>query len=56
MTAYNDDALQNDIATLALHQATNNNSIKYNLTNTNVDVYQDSSAITNLTNCLNNII
>jgi len=52
MTAYNDDALQNDIATLALHQATNNNSIKYNLTNTNVDVYQDSSAITNLTNCL----
>ena len=31
MTAYNDDALQNDIATLALHQATNNNSIKYNL-------------------------
>ena len=54
MTAYNDDALQNDIATLALHQATNSNSVKYNLTNTNVDVYQDSSAITSLTNVSRN--
>ena len=50
-TEFNDDKLVNDISTLALHQATNNNSAKYNLTNSNVDVYQDSSAITNLTNC-----
>jgi len=50
ITEYNDDKLVNDISTLALHQATNNNSAKYNLTNSNVDVYQDSTAIANLTN------
>ena len=42
--------VNNDIATLALHQATNNNSSRYNLANTNVDVYQDSTAIANLIN------
>jgi len=52
ITAYNDDALQNDIATLALHQATNANAAKYNLANTNVDVYQDSTGISALTNCV----
>jgi len=52
ITAYNDDALQNDIATLALHQATNSNAAKYNLTNTNVDVYQDSTGIASLTDCV----
>ena len=51
LSEFNDDKLVNDISTLALHQATNNNSAKYNLTNSNVDVYQDSSAIANLTNC-----
>jgi len=50
-TEFNDDKLVNDISTLALHQATNNNSAKYNLTNSNVDVYQDSSAIANLVGC-----
>ena len=40
--------LQNDVATLALHQATFSNATRYNLTNTNVDVYQDSTAIANL--------
>jgi len=40
--------LQNDIATLALHQATFGNATRYNLTNTNVDVYEDSTAIANL--------
>jgi len=48
--AFDDNKLVNDISTLALHQATNNNSAKYNLTNSNVDVYQDSSAIANLVN------
>ena len=52
--AFDDNKLVNDISTLALHQATNNNSAKYNLTNSNVDVYQDSSAIANLTNCSRN--
>ena len=47
---FNDDAILNDISTLALHQATNNNSSKYNLVNSNVDVYQDSSAVANLVN------
>ena len=41
--------LTNDISTLALHQATNANASRYNLTNTNVDVYQDSATIANLT-------
>jgi len=53
-TEFNDDKLVNDISTLALHQATNNNSAKYNLTNSNVDVYQDSSAVANLVNVSRN--
>jgi len=51
---YNDNAIINDISTLALHQATNNNLSKYNLVNSNVDVYQDSSAIANLVNVSRN--
>ena len=51
ITEYDDDALQNDIATLALHQATNANAAKYNLTNTNVDVYQDSTGVASFTDC-----
>ena len=51
---YNDDALQNDIATLALHQATNANAAKYNLTNTNVDVFQDSTGVASFTDCERN--
>ena len=50
-TSYDDNKLVNDISTLALHQATNNNSAKYNFANSNVDVYQDSSAIANLVSC-----
>ena len=52
ISEYDDDALQNDIATLALHQATNANAAKYNLTNTNVDVFQDSTGIASLTDCV----
>ena len=51
ITAYNDDALQNDIATLALHQATNANAAKYNLVNTNVDQYEDSTGVASFTDC-----
>ena len=54
ISEYNDDALQNDIATLALHQATNANAAKYNLTNTNVDVYQDSTGVATFTDCARN--
>ena len=48
---YDDDALQNDIATLALHQATNANAAKYNLVNTNVDQFEDSSGVSSFTDC-----
>ena len=51
ITEYNDDAIQNDIATLALHQATNANAAKYNLSNTNVDVFQDSTGVATFTDC-----
>jgi len=54
ISEYNDDALQNDIATLALHQATNANAAKYNLANTNVDVYQDSTGVASFTDCNRN--
>ena len=51
LSEYDDDAVQNDIATLALHQATNANAAKYNLTNTNVDVFQDSTGVATFTDC-----
>jgi hypothetical protein len=49
---YDDDAIRDDIATLALHQATNENAAKYNLVNTNVDQYEDSTGIASLTDCV----
>jgi len=51
LSEYDDDAIKNDIATLVLHQATNANAAKYNLVNTNVDQYEDSTGITSFTNC-----
>ena len=51
LSEYNDDAIQNDIATLALHQATNANAAKYNLVNTNVDQYEDSTGVASFTDC-----
>ena len=54
ITEYNDDALRNDVATLALHQATNANAAKYNLVNTNVDQYEDSTGIASFTDCARN--
>ena len=44
-------ALENDIATLALHQATNSNAAKYNLVNTNVDQFEDSTGVATFTDC-----
>ena len=54
ISEYNDDALQNDIATLALHQATNANASKYNLVNTNVDQYEDDTGIASTTDTSRN--
>ena len=47
-------AVENDIATLALHQATNANAAKYNLVNTNVDQYEDSTGVASFTDCERN--
>ena len=44
-------AVENDIATLALHQATNANAAKYNLVNTNVDQFEDSTGVATFTDC-----
>ena len=49
--AYDDAALLNDIATLALHSAIQNNQAAYNLVNAFVDQYEDSSGLDVLTNC-----
>ena len=41
----------NDISTLALRQSSNENKEAYNSNSMYVDVFQDSTGITNLTNC-----
>jgi hypothetical protein len=53
-TTYDDDAVVNDIATLALHQATDSNAAKYNLGNTNVDQFEDSTGVASFTDCARN--
>jgi len=53
-TSYDDDAVRDDIATLALHQATDANAAKYNLVNTNVDQYEDSTGVASFTDCARN--
>jgi hypothetical protein len=42
---YNDAAVLNDIATLALHSAVQNNQAAYNLSNAFIDQYEDGSGI-----------
>ena len=49
LTEYNDANVLNDIATLALQQATQNNQSAYNLANAFVDQYEDSTGIDVLT-------
>ena len=49
VTEYDDSAVLNDIATLALHSATQNNQTAFNLTNAFVDQYEDSSGLDVLT-------
>jgi len=51
-TSFDDNKIVNDISTLALRQATNENAIAYNTNSQFIDVFQDSSAI-NLTNVSN---
>ena len=54
VTEYNDVNILNDIATLALHSATQNNQTAYNLSNAFVDQYEDNSGLDVLTDVLRN--
>jgi len=47
---FDDNKILNDISTLALRQASNENKVAYDTASTYVDVFQDSSGITGLTN------
>ena len=49
-TSFDDNKLVNDISTLALRQASDQNKSAYNTNSSSVDVFQDASGITNLTN------
>ena len=49
-TSFDDNKIVNDISTLALRQASNENKSAYNTNSMFVDVFQDSTGITNLTN------
>ena len=44
-SSFDDNAIVNDLSTIALRQATNENAIAYNTNSSFVDVFQDSSGI-----------
>ena len=48
--SFNSNDITNDISTLALRQSTNEDKSAYNTNSMYVDVFQDSTGITNLTN------
>jgi hypothetical protein len=50
ITQFDDNKLVNDISTLALRQASNENKAAYNTNSMYVDVFQDSTGLTGLTN------
>jgi hypothetical protein len=49
-TSFDDNKIVNDISTLALRQASNENKAGYNTNSMSVDVFQDATKITGLTN------
>ena len=49
-SSFDDNAIVNDLSTLALRQASDNNKSAYNTNSQYVDVFQDSTGITSLTN------
>ena len=51
-TSFDDNKIVNDISTLALRQASNENKSAYNTSSMYVDVFQDATGITNLNNSL----
>ena len=54
VTAFDDSALRNDIATLALHSAIADNKAAYNLTNAFLDQFEDATGIDVLTTSFRN--
>ena len=53
-TSFDDNKIVNDISTLAIRQASNENKAAYNTNSMYVDVFQDSTGITALTNAIRN--
>ena len=53
-TSFDDNKIVNDISTLAIRQASNENKGAYNTNSMYVDVFQDSTGITGLTNTSRN--
>ena len=53
-TSFDDNKLVNDISTLALRQASNENKAAYNTQSMYIDVFQDSTGYTNVANTLRN--
>ena len=52
--SFDDNAIVNDLSTIALRQATNENAIAYNTNSSFVDVFQDSSGIASHTTSARN--
>ena len=53
-TSFDDNDLVNDLSTLALRQSSNENRAAYNTNSMYVDVFQDSTGVSNFTNCARN--
>ena len=53
-TSFDDNKIVNDISTLAIRQASNENKGAYNTNSMYVDVFQDATGVTNLTNTQRN--
>ena len=53
-TSFDDNAIVNDLSTIALRQATNENAIAYNTNSSFVDVFQDGSGIASHTTSARN--
>ncbi len=53
-TDFDDNKIVNDLSTLALRQSSNENKAAYNTNSMYVDVFQDSTGVTSLTNAFRN--
>ena len=53
-TSFDDNAIVNDLSTIALRQATNENAVAYNTNSSFVDVFQDATGIDTTTDAVRN--